>query len=166
MYDLTLIVHVITHSVTFFATPNWAFPKPRRPPPRHEALDVMTTLNGSCGDAADALAIAESLLTSTHKPNEDVLKKILTYILHYQILPGNLSTSELAKNLTHPTSLVLEDGSLDGEPFRVRVENRWGFSLHVNLFSRVSRGDVFATNGELSTPQRVVAAYPLSHKNH
>lgn len=140
-----LYLTVPSVSVTFFALPDWGFPKPHPPPSRHD--DGEEWFDSSDG-FAEILANAEGLIHSNARPDGDKLKKMLKYILSYQILPSHQPSSELAKNLTHPTSLKLSDGSLDGKPLRVRVARGLGPTLTVTLSATIIGPDLAASNGE------------------
>ncbi|KAI0807075.1 FAS1 domain-containing protein [Fomes fomentarius] len=141
--DITKLLNDSSANVTFFALPDWGFPKPHSPPSRHDDDEWFVSSDGF----ADILANAEGLIHSNAKPDGDKLKKILQYILSYQILPSNQPTSELAKNLTHPTSLKLSDGSLDGKPLRIRVARGLGPTLSVTLSAAIIGPDLPASNG-------------------
>ena len=142
---------MFSYSVTFFAVPDWDFPKPRRRPHQHPGdFDFDWEFNRN-NDITDVLAAAEGLLNDNYKPNEDVLHKFLDAIMLYGILPARLSASDLEKNVTFPTSFTFPDGSFDGHPQRIRVNKQAFLPLTINLFAMVTRGDLSAANGESHT---------------
>lgn len=81
-----------------------------------------------------------------------IIKKIITAVLSYHIMPTKLAFSDLAKNITFPTSLKLGGGTLGSHPLRLRVEQppRILFpSLKLNFYAIVVHGDIFANNGTI-----------------
>ena len=133
-------------SVTFFALPNGHFPRPRHPSKKE--LDFQEALVFGT-DFGDMLVMAEGLVNNNSASDKDTIKAFIKAILLYQTLPLRLSSFDLAKNLTHATSLTLYDGSLHGEPLRVRVSKGPGPSpLAVNLISPIMHPNIPATNGE------------------
>ncbi|KAI0710398.1 hypothetical protein C8T65DRAFT_648223 [Cerioporus squamosus] len=161
--DVTKLLNDSSVNVTFFALPDWGFPRPRHspPPPEDGEFDFEEAFT-SGDDIGDVLATAEGLLNVHNAPDKDKLKALLKFVLLYQTLPSRLPTFELAKNLTHPTSLIANDGSLDGEPFRVRVGRALGPlpRLTVNLFSKIVRPNIPATNGLIHVVNKPVLPPP------
>ncbi|KAI0933791.1 hypothetical protein AcV5_005843 [Taiwanofungus camphoratus] len=166
--DITNLLNDSSANVTFFAPPNSALHPPRHPkhPEVYQHLaeqlfdeplfsDEADRIPNLEPDHLDLLAAAEAFLTydrsSTEyeliKPN---LARIIRGILLYHILPSALPAAELAKNITHATNLSLEDGSLDGEPIRIRVQEKvLGFppALAVNEYARIIKSDIRTLNG-------------------
>lgn len=99
-------------------------------------------------ELTDVLAAAEGLIAA-EKPDEDMIKKFITYIFLYQILPDNQGVSELGKNNTWATSLTLPDGSNGGKPLRLRVarDNMLSPQLHVNVATKIVVPNLPASNG-------------------
>lgn len=99
------------------------------------------------------VAFAESLEYSTLDDSDkrkEFFKKIVTAILSYHILPSPLAVHQLTENTTYATNLSLSDGSLGGQPLRINVHSSvLPPSLSINLYSKVLRHDIRATNGPL-----------------
>ncbi|RDX45422.1 hypothetical protein OH76DRAFT_1559064 [Lentinus brumalis] len=161
--DVTKLLNDSSVNVTFFALPDWGFPRPHhRPVPPEEDGDFDFEEAFTSGDdIGDILATAEGFLNTVSRPGPE-LKNFLKLVLLYQTLPSRLPTSELAKNLTHPTSLTVNDGSLDGEPFRVRVGRAPGLLPHlgVNLFSKIIRPNIPTANGLIHVVNKPVLPPP------
>ncbi len=110
----------------------------------------------SNSDEVERFVALESLLDQSEdddKHKREIIKKIIRAVLSYHILPTALPAGELAKNLTHPTSLKLKDGSLDGQALRVRVAavpKLLHPVLLVNFYARVVLPDIKAKNGQSS----------------
>lgn len=78
-----------------------------------------------------------------------VIKKIVSAVLSYHVVPHPLPLSAILDNTTYATNLTIGHGFLDGEASRIRVANRFlGFGITVNIFSRVIGFPVAATNGQ------------------
>jgi hypothetical protein len=77
-----------------------------------------------------------------------IIKLIVGAVLSYHVIPQPFDAISLGQNSTHATNLTLPEGSLDGEPLRVRV-GRAPFSpaLSINLFSRVVGPEILTSNG-------------------
>ncbi len=90
-----------------------------------------------------------------NEKKREIIKKILTAVLSYHILLEKLPAAELAKNATYPTSLKLDDGSLDSEPLRLRVSSKVKLfhpTVNVNFYATITHPDVEAENGESRVP--------------
>ena len=101
--------------------------------------------------------VDSQLLDSSDDDDEDkerkhrIIKKILTAVLKYHILPDELAAKELAKNTTFATALTLGDGSFNSEPLRLRVEQPprlFKPTLSLNFYSKVVFADVKTKNGK------------------
>jgi len=149
-------------SVTFFAAPNSALQPPKRPKHGHELLrddDEMSIIEEikATADHSEAFAMLEGLHQHALKEGDEddehkkkVFKKIVEAVLLYHILPGQLTGEDLSKNTTFSTSLVLHDGSLDGEPERIRVATvprKLRPTLSINFFTHVVLPNIKAKNG-------------------
>lgn len=99
--------------------------------------------------------------TSPHKPDDEHRKRFIKAILHailsYHIVPiGSLDIASLGLNTTFPTNLTIP-GALSSQPLRVRVQRSFlPARTTVNLYARITRSDVMATNGEYATCQYVL----------
>lgn len=163
--------HLTLRSVTFFAVPDWALRPPKRPehdhppppgpppgPPGHEEDDDEESIISNIlanPDEIERFTMLESLMLEQSEGDDDhkkkVIKKIIRAVLSYHILPTALPAAELGKNLTHPTSLKLKDGSLDGQALRIRVAvtpKPFRPVITVNMFAKVVLPDIKAKNGE------------------
>ncbi|TBU28940.1 FAS1 domain-containing protein [Dichomitus squalens] len=161
--DITNLLNDSSQSVTFFALPDWAFPKP----PHHHGVDgdedaQLEELFQTGGDLSDMLAAAEGYLSSAHKPDEDKIKQFLKYLLLYNILPEQTPLHQLRSNHTHATSLKLEDGSLDGEQLRIRVGKGFGadFRPTINFGSKVLVPDIPTKNGAIHVVSKPILPPP------
>ncbi|PCH38302.1 hypothetical protein WOLCODRAFT_149244 [Wolfiporia cocos MD-104 SS10] len=86
-------------------------------------------------------------------------------ILLYHILPFAQSSAELARNATYATNLTLEDGSLDGEPLRIRVSKRHGLhGLSINLHSEIVRTGIQTSNGVIYAINRPLIPPPAVYE--
>ena len=90
----------------------------------------------------------------------EIIKKIVTAVLKYHIIPSVLPTAELSRNNTWATELSPHDGSFDGEAFRIRIAptptKLIPLSLSVNLISTIVKPNTFTSNGtfpRFSTPR-------------
>ncbi|KAI0362768.1 hypothetical protein OH77DRAFT_86545 [Trametes cingulata] len=162
--EITNLLNDTSVNVTFFAVPNWALPPP---PPHHPHDGDASWFNSAAAEPWEALALAEGLVqVDDHHHDEGrkkFLKAILKAILKYETLPAAYSSSELAKNVTFATALALSDGSLDGEPLRVRVGAGPGvFTPHinVNVVSKVIRPDIKTKNGFVHVVNKPVLPPP------
>lgn len=157
----------VSHSITFFAPPNSAFPKPRN---GHnftwETLsDGEKELSFDFGLDADPagasflklLSMAEGVerglgTTTDDKEKERrrrFIKHIVGAIVAYHVIPIPLSQGALLDNTTYATNLTIGHGWLDGEPLRVRVAREYfAPTTTVNLFSKILGPPLSATNGE------------------
>jgi hypothetical protein len=83
------------------------------------------------------------------KRRRKILKKIVSAVLKYHTLGVQLHATDLAKNTTFPSSLVLGEGSLDDQELRIRVEqpNLLHPSLTLNFYAKVIYADVETKNG-------------------
>lgn len=102
------------------------------------------------GSVGDMLATAEGYLNTVRKPDEQKIKAFIKYVLLYNILPENTPLHELGKNNSFATALKLPDGSLDGEPLRIRVQRSFILDPRpsINFFSKVLVPDIPVKNGE------------------
>lgn len=100
-------------------------------------------------DLSDAVTLLDNLELSVLDDSEKeehkkFIKKIITGILSYHILPSSLKAHQLAKNATYATSLHLPHA----EPLRIKVDaSLLPPSLKINLFTRVVKHNVHAANG-------------------
>ncbi|KAI0798109.1 FAS1 domain-containing protein [Abortiporus biennis] len=153
-------------SVTFFAPPDRALRPPKKHHKHHkhhhhhDDLDVAIYQElSSSSDHLETISILEGyandLQANDDKDDEkrkEIFKKIIQAVLLYHILPAPLTTGDLAKNTTFPTSLILHDGSLDGESQRIKVValpkliNPSG-SILINLYANIVVADIKALNG-------------------
>lgn len=144
-------------SVSFFAVPNWGLRPPgdhkKGPHPPEEDEEHIISEILSKPTESERFASLEGLLDRSDDDNDhkkEVIKSIIRAVLSYHILPAALPAAELAKNLTHPTSLKLKDGSLDGQALRVRiavVPKPLRPAIFVNYFAKVIVPDIKAKNG-------------------
>ncbi|KAI0670675.1 hypothetical protein C8Q78DRAFT_139688 [Trametes maxima] len=157
--EITNLLNDSTAKLTFFAVPNWALPDPRPHKPHDDIQD---------NDVLDTLAAAEGLIHVRDGEDDDEDKKkflraVLKAILKYETLPTALNSSELAKNTTFATSFSIPDGSLDGQPLRVRIGSRpdvFGLQLDVNLLSKVVWPDIRTKNGLIHVVNKPVLPPP------
>ncbi|KAJ3478455.1 hypothetical protein NLI96_g9737 [Meripilus lineatus] len=168
--EITSTLNDSSASVTFFAVPDWALRPPKRPehdhppppgpppgPPGHEEDDDEESIISNIlanPDEIERFTMLESLMLEQSEGDDDhkkkVIKKIIRAVLSYHILPTALPAAELGKNLTHPTSLKLKDGSLDGQALRIRVAvtpKPFRPVITVNMFAKVVLPDIKAKNG-------------------
>ena len=156
--------YAISRSVTFFALPDWAFPKP----PHHHGGEEdarLEELFETSGDLTEMLAAAEGYLNRAHEPDQDKIKKFIKLSLLYSILPEETPLHKLRSNHTFATSLKLQDGSLDGEPLRIHVGKSFGFDFRpsVNFVSKVLVPDIPTSNGKHPSGEVTAAVRNLTH---
>ncbi|KAI0371796.1 hypothetical protein BV20DRAFT_965078 [Pilatotrama ljubarskyi] len=162
--EITKLLNDSSANVTFFAVPNWALPPP---PPRDPHRDEVNWFDRAAAEPLHTLAVAENLIQlDDHHHDEDrkkFLEAILKAILKYETLPTAYPSAELAKNVTFATSLTLSDGSLDGEPLRIRVGTALGVfgpHINVNVASKVISADIKTKNGLIHVVSRPVLPPP------
>ncbi|KAL6309175.1 FAS1 domain-containing protein [Sparassis latifolia] len=162
--DVTRLLNDSSANVTFFAPPDWALRKGGCR--RHAVQDTSPffeddrsrssslTMREQNFNQHDLFQVAHGFidLGSTSECNSlkhSDMAKIIRAVLLYHILPAALPTNELAKNTTRATNLTLSDGSLGGEPLRVRVSyaSRIAPILAVNVYAKIVKGDISAANG-------------------
>ena len=144
--------YAISRSVTFFALPDWAFPKP----PHHHGGEEDARLEELLETSGDLTEMLEGYLNRAHEPDQDKIKKFIKLSLLYNILPEETPLHKLRSNHTFATSLKLEDGSLDGEPLRIHVGKSFGFDFRpsVNFVSKVLVPDIPTSNGKHPSGER------------
>lgn len=132
--------------MTLFALPNHAIPKP---PPHRKKIDDLNIADWLSSDLElpELIAHVEALDAATHKPSKEHLKKIITAVLSYHILPEKYTFKDLTANVTHETHLSNVFGGLNDEPLRLRVGRSFPIGLTINAYSRVTGLPVPATNG-------------------
>lgn len=159
------------HSLTFFAVPDKALQPPKK---HHKHSDlgfdfddstIDPLFNSLAADLADTtdqrelFSVVESFVDYDLLDNDSddkerkkkIIKAIVTAVLKYHILPGELSAETLATNNTYSTGLKLHEGSLDGESFRVRVSSEPRLihrKVKVNFYASVIYSDVKTENGK------------------
>jgi uncharacterized surface protein with fasciclin (FAS1) repeats len=153
-------------SITFFAPPDSAFPKP----PHHELkhLTFVDDITESDFDPAelplvDLLREVDSLDAMDDDDDEKkerrrkIIKYIVGAVLSYHVLPQPLNAAALSQNTTYATNLTLPEGSLDGQALRLRISSA-PFSpvLNVNLFSKIVGSEVLTGNGVIH-----VVSFPI-----
>lgn len=142
-------------SVSFFALPDFGFPKQ---PHHHDGDNDGDLFQMHEGSLGDMLAAAEGYLNRASRPDEGRVKAFIKYVLLYNILPEHTPLHELGKNNTFATALKLPDGSLDGKPLRVRVKRNIGLDPRpsVNFVSKILVPDIPVKNGkpDLLAPYR------------
>ncbi|OCH95262.1 FAS1 domain-containing protein [Obba rivulosa] len=165
--DIAKLLNDSSSNVTFFVPPDWALKPPRHhgppgPPHRHDSIAPIFDGEVSSADSElDLFAAADSLFKYVHDSDDDdkkekrkkILKAIIKAILSYHIIPsGSLPAAELVKNSTYATHLSLNDGSLDGKAFRLRIAPTpkiVALTLSVNIYAKVVKPDIKASNGIL-----------------
>lgn len=144
--------------MTFFAVPDWALKRPGHRHPhgphrgetREKALEFAD--EDKPYDLLELVSAVEDIEESFDEPDKErrrkFIKKIVTAILAYHILPEGLDSQQLAQNLTFATNLTLPHGSPDRKPLRLRVQKiMLPPKLNVNLYSEVVKADIKAKNG-------------------
>ncbi|PIL23718.1 hypothetical protein GSI_13468 [Ganoderma sinense ZZ0214-1] len=160
--DITNLLNDSAQSITFFALPDFGFPKPPHRPDSDEDFEFEDPFQMREGSVGDMLATAEGYLNSVRKPDEGMIKAFLKYVLLYNILPENTPLQELGKNNSFATALKLPDGSLDGEPLRVRLQTNLGLDPRpsVNFISKVLVPDIPVKNGLIHVVNKPVLPPP------
>ena len=159
-------------SLTFFAVPDKAL----KPPKKHrkhkhklgldfedDSIDpffntVVQDL-ASTTDEQEIFSIVEGFVDYDLLDDDDddkerkrkIIKAIITAVLKYHILPGELPAATLATNNTYSTGLKLPEGSLDSEALRVRIVSEPRVvhpKIRVNFYASIIYADVKAENGE------------------
>ncbi|KAH8108492.1 FAS1 domain-containing protein [Phellopilus nigrolimitatus] len=152
------IISVLNDSsitLTFFALPNQAIPKPltHKQPSRKETLDFA----GTDVSLTELVTHVESFDTADmdaqSRPQKEVIKKIVTAVLSYHILPDSLDVAALKKNTTYATKLSRVFGALNDGPLRLRVGSALPF-VRINSYSDVIVPDIKATNGLIHVVDR------------
>ncbi|KAH9951976.1 FAS1 domain-containing protein [Amylocystis lapponica] len=171
--EITNLLNDSSANVTFFAPPNWAFRRPKhtkhhhhpKGPHKHASLDdelvhfdeevhctgISMSLSGSLDffGAVENVLQGDCIRNESDSPAQHDIAAIIRRVLLYHILPTNVSSLELARNATHPTSLAL-DGALDGEVLRIGVKSGPGLlkpHLLLNHRVKVVVSDIKALNG-------------------
>ncbi|KAI0085408.1 FAS1 domain-containing protein [Irpex rosettiformis] len=163
-------------NVTFFAVPDRALGPPhqrhehkhvgdhRRSPFDEEGVesffsnDVMKTTDKLELFAALESFVDNGVLATLDSDDDDdkdkerrkkILKKIVSAVLKYHTIGEQLHATDLARNTTFPSSLILGEGSLDGEELRLRIEQPKLIhpSLTLNFYARLIFADVETRNG-------------------
>ncbi|EJD02076.1 FAS1 domain-containing protein [Fomitiporia mediterranea MF3/22] len=143
--EIVSLLNDTSTNVTFFALPNHAFPKrPHGPPHKPDAETFGLDL--SLVDLVHYLDTFEEGPSQVKAEPSEKLKKIVTAILSYHIIPDGLELASLTKNTTYPTKLSHVFGALNDEPLRLRVGAGFPF-VRVNFYSGIIRPDIAATNG-------------------
>ncbi|GJE97068.1 FAS1 domain-containing protein [Phanerochaete sordida] len=168
--EVTALLNDSSQAVTFFAPPDRALKPPKRhgghAPRRDAAFDefgVEDFFGGgdvTAGGELELFAALEGFVDAQLLEGSDddddkerkhkIIKKIVTAVLQYHVLPGELSAHELAKNTTYPTALTLHEGSFAGQPLRLRVEQPPRLlkpTLSLNFYAKVLFADVQTKNG-------------------
>jgi uncharacterized surface protein with fasciclin (FAS1) repeats len=152
-------------SLTFFAVPDWVIERHEHHHHHHDFAskkpsfaDVPTDFqNKDLYDFTDLTQVIVSVENLERAEDSDdkeerkkFLRRLVRAILLYHVLPDELDSYELRKNITFATQLALPDGSLDGKPMRIRTSH--GFhDLNVNFFSKVISEDHKTSNGIIHT---------------
>ncbi|KII88874.1 hypothetical protein PLICRDRAFT_175133 [Plicaturopsis crispa FD-325 SS-3] len=151
--EIVSLLNDTAAGVTLFAIPNRAFPHPRKETPKSSELaDLLTNTDDLVSahhfsDIVRALEQADST-TSLDSTDREELQKLLTAVLAYHVIPQSLDLHQLGENTTYSTSLTLHDGSLDGQPLRLRVKMRGPHHRgSVNTFSKLLHDNVKTNNG-------------------
>lgn len=126
---------------------------PPRKHPHHAEVDALVETSGACS-LSEVISLVEELEISSldNKVDKKKHKKILIWILRailaYHILPAPLDVNKLSENTTYATNLTLPDGSLDGQPLRIRVDRSLlPPSTKINLLTKVVRPNIGSVNG-------------------
>ncbi|KAI9056677.1 hypothetical protein FKP32DRAFT_1607820 [Trametes sanguinea] len=164
--EITNLLNDTSAKLTFFALPNWYFPHP--PHHHHPKKDAQT-----CGDSDDdvlgILSAAEGIVDlgndKSDKDKKEIIKAILKAVFTYETLRVAYNSSQLASNVTYPTALTLPDGSLDGEPLRVRIGTHPTLfpnfqGVNVNVISHIIQPNVKTANGFIHVVNKPVIPPP------
>lgn len=99
--------------------------------------------------AADQLDAYPFLLDEKKECHKKFFKHLVQAILAYEALPEAIDSFSLGDHQTYPTKLAIP-GVLEGQPLRVRVEQRLlPPSTSVNFVSKIVYPDIQASNGML-----------------
>jgi len=150
---------LINHRFTFFATPDWAVPHGsggcNNLVDNERLFDdnsASLLLAQGCHwhdvlSAADQLAAYPLLDDKDKERRMRFFKHLVQAILAYEALPEAIDSFSLGDHQTYATKLAIP-GILEGQPLRVRVEQRLlPPSTSVNFLSKVIYPDVKASNG-------------------
>lgn len=97
--------------------------------------------------AADQLDAYPFLLDEKKERRTKFFKHLVQAILAYEALPEAIDSFSLGDHQTYPTKLAIP-GVLEGQPLRVRVEQRLlPPSTSVNFVSKIVYPDIQASNG-------------------
>ncbi|CDO74727.1 hypothetical protein BN946_scf184593.g9 [Trametes cinnabarina] len=164
--EITSLLNDTSAKLTFFALPDWSFP--HRPRPHHPHKDSHTCTD-SDDEILDILSAAEGIVDlrsdKTDKDKKEIIKAILKAVFKYETLPAAYIASELASNVTYATSLTLPDGSLDGEPLRVRIGTHpslfpFPTGVNVNVISHIVHPDIKTANGIVHVVNKAIIPPP------
>ncbi|KXN90455.1 Stabilin-2 [Leucoagaricus sp. SymC.cos] len=155
---------------TFFATPDWALSREKG---NCDDADLSEGDHMSEDDAtsfalvqgchwSDVLTMSERLDTAYLRDDDKrerrkkFLKRLIQASLAYEALPDAVDSFSLGDNTTYASKLAIP-GVLDGQPLRVRVEQRLlPPSTTINFYSKVVYSDVKATNGIIHVVNRPI----------
>ncbi|KAL5490114.1 hypothetical protein ACEPAI_4947 [Sanghuangporus weigelae] len=154
--DIVSLLNDSSTNLTFFAVPNSAIPK--RPPHRgHTHLSFLYQQSPTLGDIISAFEpfIGDEGIYSGYA-DDDRVKKIITAVLSYHIIPQQLDLAALTKNTTYPTRLSHVFGALNDEAIRIRVSAGLPFA-RVNFYSQVIKPDIGTSNGFIHVVNRPLA---------
>ena len=162
----------LPHSVTFFAVPDKALHPPKRHHKKRRSVGLAfdspdldpfyNTVAAELSTSADELemfAALEGFVDYSRLDADDddkerkrrIVKKIVTAVLKYHILPGVLPAQTLGTNNTYASGLTLGDASLDSEALRVRVSTEprlFHRATRVNFYASILHPDVKTENGQ------------------
>ncbi|OSD02770.1 hypothetical protein PYCCODRAFT_1477418 [Trametes coccinea BRFM310] len=166
--EITNLLNDTSAELTFFALPDWAFPhRPHHPHPKKGADTC-----GESGDVDDVVGIlstAEGIVDlgtdKSDKDKKEIIKAILKAVFKYETLRVAYNSSQLASNVTYPTALTLRDGSLDGEPLRVRIGTHPKpfpdfQGVNVNVISHIVHPNIKTANGYVHVVNKPVTPPP------
>ncbi|KAL5532950.1 hypothetical protein ACEPAF_4724 [Sanghuangporus sanghuang] len=154
--DIVSLLNDSSTNLTFFAVPNSAIPK--RPPHRgHTHLSFLTEQSPTLGDIISAFEpfIGDEGIYSGNA-DDDRVKKFITAVLSYHIIPQQLNLAALTKNTTYPTRLSHVFGALNDEAIRIRFSQGLPFA-RVNFYSQVIKPDIGTSNGFIHVVNRPLA---------
>jgi len=149
------ILDDVSTDVTFFAVPDSALRRSSHDGRFGRSEDLY-----KINDLSDALHVLDKIENTAsggsdcqtdddddHERRKRILKKVVTAILSYHILPSKYSAGELSNNNTFATNLVLPDW-LDKRPLRIRVASTLvPPMMYINFYSKVSHTNIPASNG-------------------